>query len=730
MDKLAVQLNFLRVFEHSRLGLQRLRTVLCDSILNDQLAPNLKLPKTVRKADLYVRAYRLLAGLIPYAKQSFSKSDQDEIVGAFQLGLTKWTQTARPCTHALLLCMYELPLSMVKHLAGTLDRMGRIMSTTAIAVHILEFLVSLIKTPNLWANFVEADYQRVFAIALRESIHPHPRETANASQSHFSPVAQNALAQYVIFLAYHTITLWFSSIRLSDRRKFVPYILRNLALANGTSRPIDERIEVCVDMLMRFSFANAEPKPQKSLVTRVMFDDAPAGQVLTKTWLQGNALLTIRVLKSSCWAEISIRRPTGTTVFLSRLENKFRGEDIDVVSVASIFMTGIEAPASNIAEDIQATPLHRHGRVGSDSNITSAASNTETTGGSESLRRSRTNPSSGRPFIRSTLTDGATKSSETTDGPVSSDSNEVRLLPDNAATSRALSVMDLTPLMDHFNVGVVYVGPGQTTEVEILQNTGGSAAYNEFLAGLGKFVKLKGRKDIYAGGLNTDDDIDGSEAVLWNEGGGQVIFHCATLMPNYEHDPNCTAKKRHIGNDFVLIVWNESGRPFGFRTIPSQFNFINIIIEPVDARYSSGTEGSRRTPDNTYFRLMTQRREDMPEFGPVSEPKLVSAISIPALVRHLAITADVFSQLFQKQGDGTTLEEWVSNWRTRLRDIKRVREQSQPGHTVPSRQGSVANVVSPSQLPNTSSGAGPRGLYNGQSQMDQLDVVLDFTRNT
>ena len=41
-----------------------------------------------------------------------------------------------------------------------------------------------------------------------------------------------------------------------------------------------------------------------------------------------------------------------------------------------------------------------------------------------------------------------------------------------------------------------------------------------------------------------------------------VIFHIATLMPNRESDPNCTAKKLHIGNDFVTIVYNDSGEDY------------------------------------------------------------------------------------------------------------------------------------------------------------------------
>ena len=47
----------------------------------------------------------------------------------------------------------------------------------------------------------------------------------------------------------------------------------------------------------------------------------------------------------------------------------------------------------------------------------------------------------------------------------------------------------------------------------------------------------------------------------------QVTFHVATLMPTRESDPSCTDKKRHIGNNYVTIVYNESGEDFNVQTI-------------------------------------------------------------------------------------------------------------------------------------------------------------------
>lgn len=47
----------------------------------------------------------------------------------------------------------------------------------------------------------------------------------------------------------------------------------------------------------------------------------------------------------------------------------------------------------------------------------------------------------------------------------------------------------------------------------------------------------------------------------------QVVFHVATMMPTKESDPNCNSKKRHIGNNYVTIVYNESGQPYSINTI-------------------------------------------------------------------------------------------------------------------------------------------------------------------
>ena len=45
-------------------------------------------------------------------------------------------------------------------------------------------------------------------------------------------------------------------------------------------------------------------------------------------------------------------------------------------------------------------------------------------------------------------------------------------------------------------------------------------------------------------------------------------------MPNKDTDPNRNFKKRHIGNNYVTIVYNESGNPYKINTIKVSISII------------------------------------------------------------------------------------------------------------------------------------------------------------
>lgn len=135
-------------------------------------------------------------------------------------------------------------------------------------------------------------------------------------------------------------------------------------------------------------------------------------------------------------------------------------------------------------------------------------------------------------------------------------------------TVRSIKCFDcITPYETH-KIGVIYVGPGQAKcRSAMLSNMVGSSRYTNFLLGLGQVIYLPNvdKKVCYVGGL--DESVDGPLAISWGDHLNQVIFHVATFMPNTPSDAQCNKKMLHIGNDFVVIVYNNSGDMVDLDTI-------------------------------------------------------------------------------------------------------------------------------------------------------------------
>lgn len=195
----------------------------------------------------------------------------------------------------------------------------------------------------------------------------------------------------------------------------------------------------------------------------------------------------------------------------------------------------------------------------------------------------------------------------------------------DATNAKAIALLDLIPPFETHKIGVLYVGSGQcNNETEILKNRFGSFRYAEFLQKLGTLVSIRDAKEH---NLYIDLDMaDGQFTYIWQDDIVQVVYHVATLMPNKEQDPNCTEKKKHIGNDFVSIVYNESGEEYNLNTIKCQYNYASVIVEPLEMNSC---------------RVYVRAKEDIKEYVAYSEPKIVSDSSAPLLARQLALHANV-----------------------------------------------------------------------------------------
>ncbi|XP_033976496.1 tuberin isoform X2 [Trematomus bernacchii] len=242
------------------------------------------------------------------------------------------------------------------------------------------------------------------------------------------------------------------------------------------------------------------------------------------------------------------------------------------------------------------------------------------------------------------------------------EANKPLLLPKTQVIDRAVKVLDQMPPYDTHKIGVVFVGAGQVNnEVAILSNEYGSNRYAAFLTGLGKLIHLKDcdPDQIFLGGLDQYGD-DGEFTYCWHDDIMQAIFHIATLMPNKESDKGCCNKKRHIGNDFVMVVYNDSGEEYKLGTIKGQFNFVEVIIKPLDYDCNLVT---------------LQCRKDLEGLVDTTVAKIVSDRNLPLLVRQMALHANMASLVHQFRANPS--DAYASKWLARLRHIKRIRTRAQ-----------------------------------------------------
>ncbi|KAI9495164.1 hypothetical protein BDB00DRAFT_738369, partial [Zychaea mexicana] len=759
LKRLPQQLANKHMFCSASVSIEKLRRHLVTWVsARDFLKSVHSIPSNIKRNDVYVYAYDILVVLVSY-RRLFNKQNQDEIVYAFYKGLKQVTAATKPCIHALSVCCHELPLSVAKMLNEILQGMSQIISVSSVSVHILEFLSSLARLPSLYANFTSDMYKPVFAIALNYLQHTqssssssatssptntpptphhhhhhhlnHPQQTpptASSSGKDLQQVTtQNALSQYVLIMAYLVITVWFTAVPLRERRKHVSFIIGRLVSATPIGKGIDEQTYTCIDMLSRFSYADVSLSPEKSLVSKILMGDPAAGpspvtggsntaeggaRQSMRTWVYGHSLLTLKTAKALGWVEVTIRRPSGTVSMMCNIENRIKSSAIDYQTLPALLMMQYtpDLVASRMlqqrGEDGDSPQEKKNERV--DSVIRQVLADPDTpaqsTSSSGLLRRMDQPLDPAFLFLQLNNYPDLTRTSE-----------HIPPLPEDEATARSLGILDRIPVVDFHKIGVLYVAKNQHTEVEILANTHGSPDYVKLLNALGEIELLRGRTDN-TGGLDREMDIDGRYAYFWKDDVTRVIFHVATLMPtNLERDPQCSNKKRHIGNDFVTIVYNDSGKDYAFDTLPGQFNFCNIVITP---------HSISDTENNTFFKVEMQRRPDMPEIGPISEPKLVSGQSLPHLVRQTALHANIFAQVFQSVSAGGGRHEYVSHWKERLRQIKRIRERvsSKTPSAAATAAGTANEQAPPSSL---SSAATPAITVNNRAPFEQL---LDFTK--
>ena len=298
-----------------RVLISQLLKALCAGISTKELGAKVHpWPDGLKPRDAYGLAYHSLSVLISY-KRCFDGQSLHHLIEVFLDGLSGSPSAIKCCLHALSLSAFELKPSMTRYLSRILEKLSQIMSNPTMSVHIIDFLSIVGSIQSLHVNFREQDYKMVFGVAL-QYLQQHNRQDS-ANQISW------ALSQHVRIMSYYIIYVWFLSLRLSDRPRHIPFICRQLLLANEGRATVDQSTEVCFDWLARYSYASADPRPANSILNEIVTNPPGAAEtaISEKTWVVGSSVVTIRTLSRLGWLEVVSRRASGLTKFLCRAEN-------------------------------------------------------------------------------------------------------------------------------------------------------------------------------------------------------------------------------------------------------------------------------------------------------------------------------------------------------------------------------------------------------------------------
>ncbi|CAE7427163.1 Tsc2, partial [Symbiodinium sp. KB8] len=145
-----------------------------------------------------------------------------------------------------------------------------------------------------------------------------------------------------------------------------------------------------------------------------------------------------------------------------------------------------------------------------------------------------------------------------------------------AALQRSLGVLDRTLFVDTCKAGVVYAGPGQD-EGAMLSNRPQHMplAMRRMVADLGWRVAAPGCPAwVFLGGTSREGDApDGKDACVWHSRSG-------ALQTPWHVGPWLSEVKRHIGNDFVLVVYASPGAKLTAATFGGHFSNVLVLVTP------------------------------------------------------------------------------------------------------------------------------------------------------
>jgi hypothetical protein len=156
-------------------------------------------------------------------------------------------------------------------------------------------------------------------------------------------------------------------------------------------------------------------------------------------------------------------------------------------------------------------------------------------------------------------------------------------------------------IQTNYKFGLLYMMEGQTTEQELYTNCKESEQFQDFLKLIGRRVNMELHSG-YSGGLHNNSGLlsviskvhvsvsSGRLLPNYNEAEAEdptraasinIMWHVSTMLPITNDGEGHLHRKRHIGNDIVVVIFRDYGCTTEFVPVfGSQFNHVFIVVQP------------------------------------------------------------------------------------------------------------------------------------------------------
>ncbi|EDR29535.1 rap GTPase-activating protein, putative [Entamoeba dispar SAW760] len=200
-------------------------------------------------------------------------------------------------------------------------------------------------------------------------------------------------------------------------------------------------------------------------------------------------------------------------------------------------------------------------------------------------------------------------------------SNQVTRVANHTEVDDDLLHFHQSAIISKYRFGVVYAGPGQSSENEIFANNEPSQAFWKFMNLIASKVTLEGYQN-YSGGLDTHTNVTGKESYATQYDNYDCMFHVAPLIPCNNNDEQSLERKRFVGNDVVVVVFKEQLNKddlFKPETMTSHFTHVYIVVTP-----------SITTNNNNSYKISVVSKDCVQPFPPFLVPSHTQPI-LPVL---------------------------------------------------------------------------------------------------